>query len=442
MAGWLENAFSMLTLNLQPIILSIVIAFVTYLMFRQSKGFFGWLQETKKMPSKLKETVEPLVKYIIAFVGTLLFMIQISYIISLSEYAFSLVPSILTAAIIVASTWIFLQLSKSFFSGLIKANKIPADILHTVEMVTKYSIIIAGLVLSIINVLSGLGYIYTIESLILAWLVANAGRITLIVAALIFTKIASKLISTFFGDYKQKTTVQNKFSELAGTGARYILYLIVGLIIFSTLLTMIGAPELTPLITNLFSVLVGVGLSFAAAGAIGNIISGLILINWKPYKTGDRVEIGGTNYGDVTDFDVMFTRIQTTTNETIHVPNSLVLNNKITNYKPKCLVHPRVSVAYNIDRKAVEDILIKAALKTDGIVCDPAPSVYVTELGKNYIEYELRACTNEPNRLVEQYSDVQKNILDLFGEANIDLMIPQYSLDASLYMMNNEKRKK
>ncbi len=438
LADWSENLMSIITLNWQSIVLAIIIALVTYVVFRQAKGFFVWLR-AKRVPSQIINAIEPLIRYLIAFVGILLFAVEISSIFAFSDFAFALLPTILIAAVIVVTAWIFLHVTKYLFGELAQKKKIPSDVVRTIEIVTKYSIIVAGLAISVLNVLSGLGYADIISASILAWFAANAGRLLLIAAALIFTKIVSKLIATFFGDLKTKTSVQSRIAELASAGVRYLLYGIVGLMIFASLLSMIGVPELTPLVTNVFSVLVGVGLSFAAAGAIGNVIAGLILMNWKPYETGDRVEIGGNTYGDVTDFDMMFTRIVTPTNETIHVPNSLVLGNKVTCYKPQCLVHPRVSVGYSVDRKVVEDILIKAAIMTVGIESEPKPAVYIRELSRNYVEYELRARTNEPNHLVQLYSDVQKNILDLFSEANIDLMIPQYSLDATLFMGREKK---
>ena len=439
MADWTESVASILFLNWQSIIGAIIIALVTYIVFWKTKAFFEWLR-VKKIPLQILDAIQPLIKYLIAFVGILLFILEVSPIFAFSEFAFAVLPVLLWGAVILVSTWVFLHVSKYFFGRLAQKQKIPLDVIHTIEFVTKYSIIFAGLAISLLNILSGFGYSNIIYNSILSWLATNTSRLILIAAALIFVKIISKLITAFFGDLKNKTNTQSKVTEIASIGIRYLLYAIVGLIIFSSLLSMIGVPELTPLITNVFSVLVGVGLSFAAAGAIGNLIAGLILMNWKPYKAGDRVEIGGNTYGDVTDFDMMFTRIVTPTQEVVHVPNALVLGNKVTNYKPECLVHPRVCVGYNVDRRVVEAILTKAAVMTDGIMSEPKPEVFVKELGKNYVEYELRACTGEPNRLVELYSDAQKNILDLFGEANIDLMIPQYSLDATLFMGNDRKK--
>ena len=441
MVYWYEGIMITLMSNLQSMVIGVIIIIVTYILFREMKRFFVWLRAKKKLPLQIIDAIEPLVRHLINFAGILLFLLDISSIFGLSEAALTVVPSVVTAVIIVVATWISLQIAKYAFTLVRERRKIPLEVVNAVEMVIKYSIIIVGSAFSILNVVAGLGYSGIIASFILGWFGIHLGRIILIIASIIFTRIISKFIITFFEDLKRRTTLQPKVVDLASILVRYLIYSIVGLIIFSSLLTLIGAPELTSMITSIFTVLVGVGLSFAAAGAIGNFISGLILMSWRPYTTGDRVEIGGGAYGDVADFDIIFTKIITPTKEMIYVPNALVLGNKVINYSPKCIVHPKVTVGYNVDRRVVEELLIKATSMTDGLLNEPRPSVYVRGLAKNYVEYELRAYTSQPNRLVEVYSDVQKNILDLFNEAGIELMVPEYSLDATYFMMGTGRKK-
>ncbi len=421
-------------MNLQTIIFTIIIALVTYISFHQTRSLFSRLRSKGKIPLDFINTAGPLIAYSIAFVGILLFVYEVSVMFTVSDMTMTVIPSILLTALIIGATWILLNVSKHFFTLLLQRKGLPEDIVRTISIVTKYSIIVLGISLSVLNLLS-LSSFYSemIWSALLAWFTVNMGRIVVIIAALIFTQIASKFITAFFGDLKSKTTSNTRLMQLVSTGVRYGMYVIVAIIIFVSVLTMIGVPELTEVVTTVFSVLVGVGISFSAAGAIGNAISGFILVNWKPYKVGDRVEVGGNTFGDIVEFDIMFTKIATPTQEVIHVPNSLVLGNKVTKYEPNCLVHPKVSVGHNVGRKIVEEILINAALMTPGIVSEPKPTVYISELAKNYVEYELRASTNDPNHLQRIYSDVQKNIVDLFSEANISLMIPTYSLDATLY---------
>ncbi len=426
------DVLELLSMNLQTITLAIVVVLVTYISFYQTRKFFFRLRSSSKIPQDFTNTLGPLITYLIAFVGILIFAFQLSLMFSVSDMALTVIPSILVTALIIATTWILHNVAKHFFSILEMRKRFPSDIVRTVAIVAKYSILILGISLSVLNILS-VGYQEIIWSAILAWFTVNMSRIAVIIAALIFTQIASKFITSFFGDLKTKTTSNTRLMQLVSTGVRYGMYVIVAIIIFVSVLTMIGVPELTEVVTTVFSVLVGVGISFSAAGAIGNAISGFILVNWKPYKVGDRVEVGGNTFGDIVEFDIMFTKIATPTKEVIHVPNSLVLGNKVTKYEPNCIVHPKVSVGHNVGRKIVEEILINAALMTPGIVSEPKPTVYISELAKNYVEYELRASTNDPNHIQRIYSDVQKNILDLFSEANISLMIPTYSLDATLY---------
>ncbi len=432
----MADLLQILSMNLQTIIFAILIASGTYISFYQTRHQLKHIRSKGKVPLELLNTAGPLLIYSIAFVGILLFAYEVSVMFTVSDMAMAVIPSILMTALIIGATWILLNVTKHFFNLLGQRKRLPPDIVNTISIVTKYCIVILGLSLSTLNVLGSLSSSYSefIWTSIITWCTANLGRIAVIIGALIFTQIASKLISTFFGDLKSKTVGgQTRVMELVSTVVRYVMYAIVFIIIFVSIMSMIGVPELTDVITTVFSVLVGVGISFSAAGAVGNAISGLILINWKPYKKGDRVEVGGNTFGDIIDFDIMFTKIITPTQEVIHVPNSLVLGNKVTKYEQNCLVHPKVAVGYMVGRQVVEEILIKAALMTQGIASDPKPTVYISELSKNYVEYELRASTNDPNHLVRIYSDVQKNILDMFSEANISLMVPVYSLDATLY---------
>ncbi len=58
---------------------------------------------------------------------------------------------------------------------------------------------------------------------------------------------------------------------------------------------------ISQIVVQLLTILVGVSVSFAASGTIGNFITGSILMSWKPFKEGDRVEIGNSAYGDVVE---------------------------------------------------------------------------------------------------------------------------------------------
>lgn len=83
-------------------------------------------------------------------------------------------------------------------------------------------------------------------------------------------------------------------------------------------------------------------------------------------------------------------------------------------------------MCYDVDRRKVEDLLLKVASMTEGIINEPKTFVLVPELSKFDVVYELNAYTDKPNCLATIYSDLHKNILDVFNEAKIELLSYSY----------------
>ncbi len=66
-------------------------------------------------------------------------------------------------------------------------------------------------------------------------------------------------------------------------------------------------------------------LAFAGWSIMGNITAGLVIMIWKPFQIGDRIEIIPENItGTVQDITLMFTKIKTDNGE-IYIPNTLVI---------------------------------------------------------------------------------------------------------------------
>ena len=54
------------------------------------------------------------------------------------------------------------------------------------------------------------------------------------------------------------------------------------------------------------------------------------------------------------------------------------------------------------------------------------PFVLIRSLDQYYVTYELNAFTDKPNRMVEIYSNLHKNILDAFSKRGIKILSPTY----------------
>lgn len=178
------------------------------------------------------------------------------------------------------------------------------------------------------------------------------------------------------------------------------------------------------------SVFVGVLFTFGSAGALGNIVAGLVLTYMRAFKLGDRVKIGEVT-GDVIGKSLLVTRVRTIQNEIISIPNSTVMGTHTVNYSTDAAVnglimHTTVTIGYDAPWKQVHQLLIDAALATPMIEQEPKPYVLQTSLDDYYVSYRINAFTKEPNRQAVIYSHLHANIQDKFNEAGVEIMSPHY----------------
>ena len=74
----------------------------------------------------------------------------------------------------------------------------------------------------------------------------------------------------------------------------------------------------------------GVALAFAGQDVLKNIFGGLIIIADQPFQVGDKITIGGT-YGEVVSIGLRSTRIVTSDDNLVSVPNSQVVESQVSN---------------------------------------------------------------------------------------------------------------
>jgi small-conductance mechanosensitive channel len=178
------------------------------------------------------------------------------------------------------------------------------------------------------------------------------------------------------------------------------------------------------------SVFVGVLFTFGSAGALGNIVSGLVMTYMRSFKLGDRVKIGEVT-GDIIEKNLLVTRVRTIQNEIISIPNSTVLSSHTINYSSDALnkgliMHTTVTIGYDAPWRQVHQLLIDAALDTPMIEHEPEPYVLQISLDDYYVSYRLNAFTKEPNKQAVIYSGLHANIQDQFNKAGVEIMSPHY----------------
>ena len=144
-------------------------------------------------------------------------------------------------------------------------------------------------------------------------------------ALLIFFLILSRL--AHFGVLRivQRTRAHGPLGELLASVAR------VGLIVLGVI-TALGT-----LGVNIMGIVAGLGLTgfalgFALKDSIANLLAGVLILLYRPFEVGDRIDVGGLS-GRVSHVDLRYTELDAES-ERVLVPNSKMLTDPIKVSKP------------------------------------------------------------------------------------------------------------
>lgn len=178
------------------------------------------------------------------------------------------------------------------------------------------------------------------------------------------------------------------------------------------------------------SVFVGLIVSFGSSTAIGNIVSGIIITYMRPFKIGDRIKIQDI-IGNVIEKTPIVTRIRTLKNEIITLPNGLIMNSQTTNLSESArtiglIIHLDVTIGYEAPWRKIHELLIEAALKTEGVMERPHPFVLETSFDDFYITYQINAYINDADNLSPITTALRQSIQDVFKQAGVSIMSPHY----------------
>jgi small-conductance mechanosensitive channel len=237
-----------------------------------------------------------------------------------------------------------------------------------------------------------------------------------------------KSIRLFFAGLAQGTITLNGFDQEWAWPTYRLVRIVV--VVFAAV---VAYPYIPGSQTDAFkglSIFLGVVLSLGSTSTIGNIVAGYSLVYRRAFRLGDRIRISD-HVGDVTATRLLVTHLRTDKNEEVIIPNSHIVNSSVVNYSTlaregRLLLHASVGIGYETPWRQVEAMLCMAAERTMGVLKSPPPFVLQTALGDFAVTYELNvSCDNAPAMLA-LYSDLRRNILDVFNEYGIQIMTPAY----------------
>ena len=240
-----------------------------------------------------------------------------------------------------------------------------------------------------------------------------------------FLIIAIKYLETHIAD-KTDTDIDNIVFDLLKKFAGAIIY-ITAIIIA---LDMLGV-NVMPFIAG--AGVAGIAIGFAAKDTLSNLIAGVLLIIDRPFEVGDRIEVwtaptGSSTWGDVIDIGLRATKIKTTDNIVIVIPNNEIMRRDIINYtilSSKIRVRINMGVAYDANIEKAKELIIKVAHLAEWIAKDPAPKVVVRNFGESSVDLQLRVWINDARKRMDTISYITDNVKTLFDKEGIEIPYPK-----------------
>jgi small conductance mechanosensitive channel len=175
----------------------------------------------------------------------------------------------------------------------------------------------------------------------------------------------------------------------------------------------------------------GLAIGLALQGSLANFAAGVLIILFRPIKTGDFVEIAGVS-GSVSDISIFATTLLTGDNKTVIVANADVTGGNITNFstQPTRRVDLVVGVAYDANIQQVKDELKALAAADERILKDKDVTIGVVELGDSSVNLVFRPWVNAADYW-GVYFDLNEKIKNRFEEAGIGIPYPTMDVNVT-----------
>lgn len=172
----------------------------------------------------------------------------------------------------------------------------------------------------------------------------------------------------------------------------------------------------------------GLAIGLALQNSLQNFAAGVMIVLFKPFKTGDFIEAAGVT-GVVEQVGIFTSNLKTGDNKQIIVPNGQILNGPITNYSAKDTrrVDMVFGIGYDDDLKKAKEILERLASEDDRILKDPGCKVALSELADSSVNFIVRPWVNSADYWAVMW-DMNEKVKLAFDDAGISIPYPQIDL--------------
>lgn len=258
------------------------------------------------------------------------------------------------------------------------------------------------------------GWLARNQELLLSYVV----NIVAAVAILIVGMIVARLISSTVNRLMLARGIDSTVADFLSALVRY------GIIAFTLIaaLSRVGVQT-----ASVIAVLGAAGLAVGLAlqGSLSNLAAGVLLVTFRPFRTGEYVDLGGIA-GTVLNVQIFSTTMRTVDGKIVVVPNGKIIAGNIINYSREPVRRNEfiIGVSYEADIDQVKQILTDIVSRDERVLKDRDITVRVNELGPSSVNFVVRAWSKSGD-LQNVYWDVLEQIKKGLDANGIGIPYPQ-----------------
>lgn len=261
--------------------------------------------------------------------------------------------------------------------------------------------------------------------------------IAILVGAVLTTRLFRYLILTVFKHGKHYENADITRIKFFRNAVSFIIWLLA----FAAIIFLI--PKLKALAVTLFA---GAGILIALVGlaaqqAFSNIIGGIFIVMFKPFRVGDMISVANHDLGVVEDITLRHTVIQNFQGQRMIVPNATMSNETVTNYTIEDTMFCRwieVGISYDSDVDLAMHIMAEEAeahphcvdkrSAEDLAKGEPRIRVRLVEFADFSVNLRALVWTNDPFVAYNMHSDINRAIKKRFDAEGIEIPFPYRTL--------------
>ncbi|MEN8225686.1 MAG: mechanosensitive ion channel domain-containing protein [Bacteroidota bacterium] len=242
-----------------------------------------------------------------------------------------------------------------------------------------------------------------------------------VIGAIVVLIIGLWVIKLITGGFVRMMKKKDTDPSLRGF-LKSIVSVLLKIMLFISVMGMVGV-EATSFIAILGAAGLAVGL--ALQGTLQNFAGGVIILLFKPYKSGDFID-GAGHMGTVKEIKIFTTILNTPDNKTIIIPNAQLSNSSLTNFStlPERRVDFTFGIGYGDDFDKAKSVLLALINADERILKDPEPFIALSELADSSVNIVVRVWAKGADYW-GIFFDMNEKVYKTFSQEGLNIPFPQ-----------------